>query len=178
MQRYHPVTGLSWFEVDWVSKASAKQRAGRAGRTAAGHCYRLYSSAVFEKQFEEFAPVELLQKPLEDVVMRVKKLGVQSVQDFPFPSPPAIATLRTAVRNLRRLGSLSSDNFFKYSSAGEKVSSVGECQVLRIVCSANVNANAKAKAKANANTNANANANAKACARGWPIRLAVSLTIL
>ena len=69
-QRYHTTTGMSWFEVDWVSKASAKQRAGRAGRTAAGHCYRLYSSAVFDTQFESFAPVELLNNPLEDVVVR------------------------------------------------------------------------------------------------------------
>eukprot|EP00750_Incisomonas_marina_P000046 INCI1003.1.p1 GENE.INCI1003.1~~INCI1003.1.p1 ORF type:complete len:1203 (+),score=238.03 INCI1003.1:512-3610(+) len=115
-QRYHPVTGMSWFDVDWVSKASAKQRSGRAGRTAAGHCYRLYSSAVFETQFESFAPVELLNKPLEDVVVRVKKLGVESVQDFPFPTPPATSALRAAVRNLRRLGSLSSSHFFKTSN--------------------------------------------------------------
>lgn len=48
--------------------------------------------------------------------LRVKKLGVESVQDFPFPTPPATAALRAAVRNLRRLGSLSSSHFFKTSN--------------------------------------------------------------
>lgn len=43
----------------------------------------------------------------------MKKLGVESVQHFPFPSPPQVDALRTAIRNLRRLGSLSSSNFFK-----------------------------------------------------------------
>ena len=45
-KKYDPTTGVQSFEVGWISKASANQRAGRAGRTGPGHCYRLYSSAV------------------------------------------------------------------------------------------------------------------------------------
>ena len=48
-------------------------------------------------------------------VKRVKKLGVQQVQHFPFPSPPPTDALRAAIRNLRRLGSLSSSNFHELS---------------------------------------------------------------
>lgn len=44
-------TGTSRFEVGWISQASGDQRAGRAGRTGPGHCYRLYSSAVFADRF-------------------------------------------------------------------------------------------------------------------------------
>jgi len=40
---------LSRFEVKWIAQSSAEQRAGRAGRTGPGHCYRLYSSALFSK---------------------------------------------------------------------------------------------------------------------------------
>ena len=54
-----PRTGVSTFEVGWVSQASAGQRAGRAGRTQPGHCYRLYSSAAFQ-QFAPFHEPEVL----------------------------------------------------------------------------------------------------------------------
>jgi len=52
-------SGISSFEVKWVSKASADQRAGRAGRTGPGHCYRLYSSAVFDNEFAKFSDPEV-----------------------------------------------------------------------------------------------------------------------
>jgi hypothetical protein len=48
------ITGVSSFVVEWTSQASADQRAGRAGRTGPGHCYRLYSSAVFQHDFLQF----------------------------------------------------------------------------------------------------------------------------
>lgn len=50
---YNVRSGASTFQVDWVSQASADQRAGRAGRTGPGHCYRLYSSAVFTDRFQQ-----------------------------------------------------------------------------------------------------------------------------
>eukprot|EP01083_Nonionella_stella_P095623 268492_1 len=46
---FDEVTGMSSFKVDWISKASADQRSGRSGRVGPGHCYRLYSSAVFDR---------------------------------------------------------------------------------------------------------------------------------
>jgi ATP-dependent RNA helicase DHX37/DHR1 len=48
------------YRINWISKASAQQRAGRSGRTAPGHVYRLYSSAVYERDFPEFAHPEIL----------------------------------------------------------------------------------------------------------------------
>jgi ATP-dependent RNA helicase DHX37/DHR1 len=51
--------------VDWTSKASADQRAGRAGRTGPGHCYRLYSSAVFDGYFPQFSVPEINRMPIE-----------------------------------------------------------------------------------------------------------------
>ncbi len=61
---YDKYTGISRFEVDWTSQASANQRAGRAGRTDAGHCYRLFSSAVFS-DFPKFSVPEIARIPIE-----------------------------------------------------------------------------------------------------------------
>jgi ATP-dependent RNA helicase DHX37/DHR1 len=65
VRTYERGGGVSRYEVQWVSKASAAQRAGRAGRTGPGHCYRLYSSAHFQNSFDEYAPPEITQAPLE-----------------------------------------------------------------------------------------------------------------
>ena len=58
-------TGSSKFEVDWVSKASASQRAGRCGRTGPGHCCRLYSSAMYNDNFKAQLEPEILGSQLK-----------------------------------------------------------------------------------------------------------------
>eukprot|EP00903_Cladosiphon_okamuranus_P006361 g6231.t1 len=97
-------SGISKFEVGWVSKASADQRAGRAGRTGPGHCYRLYSSALYTQTLESFAPPEVLTRPLEDVMLQMKAMGVVDVSRFPFPTPPDATGLRAAAALLSNLG--------------------------------------------------------------------------
>jgi ATP-dependent RNA helicase DHX37/DHR1 len=62
---YNKNTGVESFQIGWISKASAAQRSGRAGRTGPGHCYRLYSSAVFERDFPQFSEPEILKYPIE-----------------------------------------------------------------------------------------------------------------
>ena len=61
---------MSAFRVTWISKASASQRAGRAGRTESGHAYRLYSSAVYQ-DFPEFDDPEIVSKPVAGLVLQV-----------------------------------------------------------------------------------------------------------
>ena len=63
----------------WISKASSLQRAGRAGRTGPGHCYRLFSSAHFNDTFPEHTPPEILNTALEGVVLLMKSMGVDKV---------------------------------------------------------------------------------------------------
>jgi len=96
--------GTSRFEVGWVSQASADQRAGRAGRTGPGHAYRLYSSAVFQERFSSFEPPETETMPLDAMVLQLKRMGIRSVQAFPFPSPPPRHALVSALRSLAALG--------------------------------------------------------------------------
>ena len=62
-----------------MSKASAAQRAGRAGRTGPGHCYRLYSSAHFNDTFPGHTPPEIVNTALEGVVLVLKAMGVDKV---------------------------------------------------------------------------------------------------
>lgn len=103
---YDKTTGISAFVVEWCSRASADQRAGRAGRTSAGHCYRLYSSAVFSNQFKLFSDPEIIQKPVDDLVLQMKSLGIVNIRNFPFPSPPPDEALLSSERRLCQMGAL------------------------------------------------------------------------
>uniref|UniRef100_I3KAG4 RNA helicase n=1 Tax=Oreochromis niloticus TaxID=8128 RepID=I3KAG4_ORENI len=102
---YDKVTGVSSFKVTWTSQASANQRAGRAGRTEPGHCYRLYSSAVFG-DFTLFSEAEITRRPVEDLVLQMKDLNIEKVVNFPFPTPPSTEALVAAEQLLVSLGAL------------------------------------------------------------------------
>lgn len=108
---YDKITGVSAFVVTFTSKASADQRAGRAGRTSAGHCYRLYSSAVYNNEFEAFSPPDIQKKPVDDLMMQMRCMGIDRVINFPFPSPPNIDQLQAAESRLIILGALDPKKF-------------------------------------------------------------------
>lgn len=99
-------SGASRFDVEWISQASANQRAGRAGRTGPGHCYRLYSSAFFNDHMREWDAPEVEGQPLDSLVLRMKAMAIRDVQRFPFPTPPPRQALLSASRSLYQLGAL------------------------------------------------------------------------
>ena len=103
---YDKVTGVSSFKITWTSRASANQRAGRAGRVEPGHCYRLYSSAVFTNEFEEFSLPEISRRPVDDLVLQMKDMNIDKVVNFPFPTPPDSTALQSAEKLLLNLGAL------------------------------------------------------------------------
>ncbi|KAK0383554.1 hypothetical protein NLU13_9465 [Sarocladium strictum] len=117
---YDKLTGVQSFDIGWISKASADQRAGRAGRTGPGHCYRLYSSAVFERDFPQFSDPEILRMPLEGVVLQLKSMKIAQVTNFPFPTPPGAESLARAEQLLKYLSSISSSG--KITSLGSTMS--------------------------------------------------------
>ncbi|XP_058137205.1 probable ATP-dependent RNA helicase DHX37 [Dasypus novemcinctus] len=124
-QRYYDrVTGVSSFRITWVSQASADQRAGRAGRTEPGHCYRLYSSAVFG-DFAQFPPPEITRRPVEDLILQMKALNIEKVINFPFPTPPSVEALIAAEELLIALGAL---------QAPPKAERVKQLQRSRVSC--------------------------------------------
>ncbi|KAF2836981.1 P-loop containing nucleoside triphosphate hydrolase protein [Patellaria atrata CBS 101060] len=118
-KKYDPITGVQSFEIGWISKASASQRAGRAGRTGPGHCYRLYSSAVFERDFEEYAVPEILRAPIDGIVLQLKSMNLQHVVNFPFPTPPDRHALAKAEKMLTYLGAISLDG--KVTGSGREL---------------------------------------------------------
>nr|XP_011412430.2 probable ATP-dependent RNA helicase DHX37 [Crassostrea gigas] len=103
---YDKVTGVSTFKIIWTSKAAANQRAGRAGRVAPGHCYRLYSSAVFNEDFEKFSPAEITRRPVDDLILQMKDMNIEKVVNFPYPTPPDIEQIKAAENLLISLGAL------------------------------------------------------------------------
>ncbi|ODA79815.1 hypothetical protein RJ55_05411 [Drechmeria coniospora] len=106
-RHYDRTSGVQSYNIGWVSKASANQRSGRAGRTGPGHCYRLYSSAVFERDFAAFSDPELLRMPIEGVVLQLKAMNLQNVVNFPFPTPPERQSLAKSEKLLTYLSALS-----------------------------------------------------------------------
>ena len=102
---YDPHLRLSKFLISWVSKASADQRAGRAGRTGDGHCYRLYSSTVFTNM-EQYAIPEILRIPLDQTVLQLKALGISDLWKFPFVSSPNMSQIKATLRELWVLNAL------------------------------------------------------------------------
>ncbi|RHN64288.1 putative RNA helicase [Medicago truncatula] len=108
VKNYDSSNGMETYEVKWISKASAAQRAGRAGRTAAGHCYRLYSSAAFSNEFPEFSPAEVEKVPVHGVVLLLKSMQIKKVANFPFPTSLKAASLLEAENCLRALEALDS----------------------------------------------------------------------
>lgn len=107
-RKYDATNGIQSFEVGFISKASADQRAGRAGRTGPGHCYRLYSSNVYEEHFAQFAQPEILRMPVDNLVLMMKSMNIDNVINFPFPTPPDFQAIRRAEKLLLRLGALES----------------------------------------------------------------------
>lgn len=94
--------GLETLRVVPVSRASARQRAGRAGRDAPGVCYRLYSEDEFYA-FDEDATPEILRSNLANVVLQLKSIGVIDVEGFDFMDAPPRDAVRGAVRQLELL---------------------------------------------------------------------------
>lgn len=106
---YNPRIRVESLLVSPVSKASASQRAGRAGRTQPGKCFRLYTEKAFKTELNEQTYPEILRSNLSVVVLTLKKLGIDDLVHFDFLDPPAPETLMRALEMLNYLGCLNDD---------------------------------------------------------------------
>jgi len=106
---YNPRIRVESLLVSPVSKASASQRAGRAGRTQPGKCFRLYTEKAFKQELTEQTYPEILRSNLGVVVLTLKKLGIDDLVHFDFLDPPAPETLMRALEMLNFLGCLSNE---------------------------------------------------------------------
>lgn len=114
-------TKASCFRIGWTSQASAEQRSGRAGRVGPGHCYRLYSTAVYTNLMPRYAAPEILRTPLEAVVLLMKHIGIDHVSNFPFPASPPLAELHTALIHLAALGALNAQRNYAVTRLGSEL---------------------------------------------------------
>ncbi|WEW60934.1 DEAH-box ATP-dependent RNA helicase prp43 [Emydomyces testavorans] len=89
-----------------ISKASAQQRAGRAGRTRPGKCFRLYTEGAFKKELIEQTYPEMLRSNVSATVLELKKLGIDDLVHFDLMDPPAPETLMRALEELNYLACL------------------------------------------------------------------------
>ncbi len=102
---HSPWSGLPTLKLQKISKASATQRAGRAGRTRAGTVLRLYTKADYEQRPANDAP-EIRRVDLAEAALALHGSGVTSLRDFPFFEPPPPSSLDAADALLHLLGAV------------------------------------------------------------------------
>ena len=79
---YNPRIGMDALQITPISQANANQRAGRAGRTGPGHCYRLYSANIFRQELFENNIPEIQRTNLCNVVLLLKSLKIDNLLEF------------------------------------------------------------------------------------------------
>lgn len=95
-------------QISAVSQSQANQRAGRAGRESAGMCYRLFTEDTFTHLDISSKP-EVQRVGIAQVVLQLFVIGVANPLAFPFPSPPSTQSLQKSLKQLYRLGAISSE---------------------------------------------------------------------
>jgi ATP-dependent helicase HrpB len=103
--KYDPHRGINTLIVEKISRASADQRAGRAGRTAPGHCIRLWSERDQLARRSQDLP-EIKRLDLAEVLLNLKAAGVKDLERFGWIEPPGPRSLRRAIELLEDLGAL------------------------------------------------------------------------
>jgi ATP-dependent helicase HrpA len=110
LNRYDTRTGVTRLKVETISRASADQRKGRAGRIEAGICVRLYSKEEDESNAPYTDP-EILRVGLSGVILRMLALGLGRIEQFPLLDAPPKRAVEEGYRVLEELGALDDDGF-------------------------------------------------------------------
>lgn len=108
LNHYNPKTFTSSLVECPISKASANQRKGRAGRTQAGICYRIYSLKDFETR-PLFTTEEIYRTDLSEAILRMADLGITEFTEFDYISPPKKEVIIAAIETLKMLDALEID---------------------------------------------------------------------
>ncbi|CAO2829438.1 unnamed protein product [Amaranthus hypochondriacus] len=139
-KQYNPATGMYSLDVVKISRVQANQRAGRAGRTRPGKCYRLYPSLVYNDEFLEAAVPEILRTSLAGSVLYLKSLDLPGIDilKFDFLDPPSYGSLGDALRQLYLIDAI--DENGAITSVGRIMSEVPlEPSLSRTLIAANEN---------------------------------------
>ena len=105
VKRYSWRQKVEQLQVEPISQAAANQRAGRCGRLGPGVCIRLYEEQDFVRR-REFTEPEILRSSLAGVILRMKALGLDDIDAFPFVDPPTGRAIADGYQTLQELGAL------------------------------------------------------------------------
>ncbi|KAK3321194.1 P-loop containing nucleoside triphosphate hydrolase protein [Cercophora scortea] len=105
LRAYNPRTGIETLTATPISKSSAAQRAGRAGRTKPGKCFRLYTEEAYQGLPDANIP-EIQRSNLAPFILQLKALGIDNVLRFDFITPPPAELMIKALELLYSLGAL------------------------------------------------------------------------
>ena len=105
---YNPRIGMDALQIYPESQANANQRAGRAGRTGPGYCFRLFSEDAYKHEMLTMTVPEIQRTNLAHVVLLLKSIGVEDLLKFDFMDAPPQETLINSMRSLWVLGALDS----------------------------------------------------------------------
>ncbi|XP_016711211.2 probable pre-mRNA-splicing factor ATP-dependent RNA helicase DEAH9 [Gossypium hirsutum] len=106
---YNPISDIENLVVAPISKASARQRAGRAGRLRPGKCYRLYTEEYFLNEMSMQGIPEIQRSNLVSCVIQLKALGIDNILGFDWPASPSPESMIRALEVLYSLGVLDDD---------------------------------------------------------------------
>lgn len=109
IKRYNARNKIQHLPIEAISRASAEQRAGRCGRTAAGVCIRLYSAEDFALR-PAFTEPEILRSHLAHVVLHMLQLQIGDAENFPWLDPPETRYWKDAYQCLEELGAIDFDH--------------------------------------------------------------------
>jgi pre-mRNA-splicing factor ATP-dependent RNA helicase DHX38/PRP16 len=116
---YNPRVGIDDLQIYPISQANANQRAGRAGRTGPGKCFRLYTETAYKNELLVTTVPEIQRTNLAHVVLLLKSLGVENLLDFHFMDPPPQDNILTSMYQLWILGAL--DNTGMLTALGRQM---------------------------------------------------------
>ncbi|MEW9900105.1 ATP-dependent RNA helicase HrpA [Chitinivorax sp. PXF-14] len=105
INRYSPRGKVTQLQIEKISQASARQRAGRCGRVAEGICVRLYDEDDFNAR-PPFSDPEILRSSLANVILRMEALKLGEVEAFPFIEPPSSRQIADGYQLLQELGAV------------------------------------------------------------------------
>ncbi|EYF00816.1 ATP-dependent RNA helicase HrpA [Chondromyces apiculatus] len=108
VNRYSARTGVTQLQIEPVSRASADQRKGRAGRVRSGVCLRLYEERDYTTR-SAYTDPEILRVGLAGAILSMKSMGLGALEDFPFLDPPPRKAVEEGYRVLEELGALDAE---------------------------------------------------------------------
>lgn len=102
---FAPSTGMNRLVTKMISRDSAEQRSGRAGRLAPGVCYRLWTESQHQQLQQHHTP-EILSSDLAPLVLEAAHWGAQSIDEFDWIDPPPASSVAQAQDLLQQLGAI------------------------------------------------------------------------